>query len=91
MIGKDKEYKKRRAAASFDRVESIPQEKRNSGKAKPKHTAALRPFGQARAVKRLQTCENKITPNFRSNWLELGGGGGGGEGSRVPKVPRDRR
>jgi len=24
---------------------------------------------------RLQTCENKITPNFRSNCLELGGGG----------------
>lgn len=29
MIGKDKEYKERRVAASFDRVESIPQEERN--------------------------------------------------------------
>lgn len=28
MIGKDKEYKER-GASSFDRVESIPQEKRN--------------------------------------------------------------
>lgn len=76
--------KKTRDAASFvsfDRVESIPQEERNLAgeKLKPKHTEHPPPsFGSPprRGETRLQTCENKITSNFRSNWSELGGEGG---------------
>lgn len=73
------ETRERRDTASFFSLtvpNLFPQEERNltGGRLKPKQESSCR-IARPGPAAGLQTCENKITPNFRSNCSELGGGG----------------